>query len=90
MTSLKYTYIHEFVDGSCEERSCTIDYKYIPGDPGVRTYPNGDPGYPPQDDEYEILKVTYDDGTEMDNETFYEQVEDMEKEIRKFEDQAYD
>jgi len=26
----------------------------IPGDPGVHTYPNGDPGYPPSDPEVEF------------------------------------
>ena len=35
-----------------------VEFDYTPADPGVHTYPNGDPGYPPTSEEYEILIVT--------------------------------
>ena len=48
--------------------STTITYKdaelevtfyYTPGDPGVYTYSNGDPGYPPSPPELEIYKIEF-------------------------------
>lgn len=35
----------------------TIDFAFYPGDPGVHTYSNGDPGYPPSGDEVDVLSV---------------------------------
>lgn len=31
-----------------------ITWNFTPGDPGVHTFPNGDPGYPGTDDELEF------------------------------------
>jgi len=36
-----------------------VEGKYIPGDPGVWTYSNGDPGYPATPPEFEIHKVLW-------------------------------
>jgi len=36
-----------------------VEGKYIPGDPGVWTYSNGDPGYPETPAEFEIHKVMW-------------------------------
>lgn len=32
-------------------------YNYYPGDPGVHSYSNGDPGYPPTGPEVEITSI---------------------------------
>ena len=32
---------------------------YTKGDPGLRTYPNGDPGYPPDSPSFDVEKVEY-------------------------------
>lgn len=34
-----------------------IDFDYTPGRPGVRTLPNGDPGYPDEPDELDIEDI---------------------------------
>jgi hypothetical protein len=34
-----------------------VNFNFHPGDPGVHTYSNGDPGYPPTDPEIEINSV---------------------------------
>jgi hypothetical protein len=31
--------------------------EYMPGEPGVHTYPNGDPGYPPTPPSFDIHEV---------------------------------
>lgn len=36
-----------------------VTYKHIKGSPGLRTYPNGDPGYPPESSSLEVQKVEY-------------------------------
>lgn len=36
-----------------------VRFDYTPADPGVRTYPNGDPGYPPSPEEFNINSVWY-------------------------------
>jgi len=36
-----------------------VSFNYYPGDPGVRTYSNGDPGYPPSPPEFEIISVDF-------------------------------
>lgn len=40
------------------EPELEIDCTYRPGDPGCRTLPNGDPGYPPEAPEVEIHSIT--------------------------------
>jgi hypothetical protein len=42
----------------CEE-DIQVDVKFnvLPGDPGIHTYSNGDPGYPPTPDDIEIIEV---------------------------------
>jgi hypothetical protein len=36
-----------------------VNFDFEAGDPGVWTYSNGDPGYPPTDDEFIINSVFY-------------------------------
>jgi len=43
--------------GDLGEEKFWIDYSYLPGHPGVHTLRNGDPGYPPEGPEIEILHV---------------------------------
>ena len=38
-----------------------LTVNYTPGDPGVRTLKNGDPGYPPTGPEVEIEEIGVDD-----------------------------
>lgn len=38
----------------------TVDYDVTPGDPGVRTFRNGDPGYPPTPPEVEFYNEAID------------------------------
>jgi acetoin utilization deacetylase AcuC-like enzyme len=49
------------IDINDEPVNVTIDFNYIPGDPGVHTYSNGDPGYPPTSDEIEVLSMNDED-----------------------------
>ena len=44
-----------------------VEGKYIPGDPGVWTYSNGDPGYPETPPEFEIHKVLWNNIDITDN-----------------------
>ncbi len=37
-----------------------VEFDYTPGDPGVHTYPDGDPGYPPTSPEFNIIHVWWD------------------------------
>jgi hypothetical protein len=46
--------------GILGEIEVEVEYSYSPGTPDVRYLPNGDPGYPGDPAELEILKVTYD------------------------------
>lgn len=43
--------------GVAGERDCCVIVNYAPGRPGIRTLPNGDPGYPDDPDEFEIIKA---------------------------------
>jgi hypothetical protein len=36
-----------------------VEYYYQPGDPGVHTYANGDPGHPPTPPEVDITSVQW-------------------------------
>lgn len=38
-----------------------VRFDFTPGDPGVHTYSNGDPGYPPSPEEFIINAVLYKD-----------------------------
>ena len=46
----------------------TFEFNYEPGDPGVHTFSNGDPGYPPSGPEIEIIKawIQDEDGNDID------------------------
>jgi hypothetical protein len=39
-----------------------VTYTYLPGNPGVRTHRNGDPGWPPDPAELDLLSVVLIDG----------------------------
>lgn len=56
MSTLKQT----FDFGILGEREVEVTYKYSPGTPDVMYLPNGDPGYPGDPAELEILDVTLD------------------------------
>ena len=59
-THVKFTsYISPPKHSECgpEEIEVVVEANYIPGDPGVRTFRNGDPGYPPTEAEVEITSV---------------------------------
>lgn len=45
-TSRKRTLVAMLPTPEGGEREYEIEYAYTPGDPGCRTLPNGDPGYP--------------------------------------------
>ena len=45
-----------------------FEFNYEPGDPGVHTFSNGDPGYPPSGPEIEIIKAWYQDEKKNDKE----------------------
>ena len=55
------------VNGGQQYDDCLIEYVFNPGDPGVRTFRNGDPGYPPTPGEAEIQSITI-EGKKMDPE----------------------
>ena len=42
-----------------KEIDVDVDFDYEPGDPGVHTYSNGDPGYPPTREVFEITSVKH-------------------------------
>ncbi len=42
-----------------EYKILSVKYKYTKGIRGVHTYPNGDPGYPDEEPELELLQVFY-------------------------------
>ena len=44
--------------GILGERKCEVEYHYSPGRPGKFYMPNGDPGYPPDPAEVEVVNVT--------------------------------
>lgn len=52
------------VERDGQEIELEIDASCTPGDPGCHTLRNGDPGYPPEPPEAEILKVTRLDSNE--------------------------
>ena len=65
-----------------------VEFYCTPGDPGVYTYSNGDPGYPPTPPEFEIHKIEFTgkdhtgkyhtiDVTEMYDDTDFEQIEEL-------------
>lgn len=45
---------------------CTIEYSYTPGSPGCNYLSNGDPGYPEDPAECEILSIVASDGLVVD------------------------
>lgn len=45
----------EFEDETIEVE---VYYNYYPGDPGLWSYSNGDPGYPPTGAEVEIMSIS--------------------------------
>lgn len=64
------------IDINGEPINITIDFMFYPGDKGVHTYSNGDPGYPPTGDEIDVLSVQDENGTTVpDNAFTSEQVE---------------
>lgn len=42
-----------------------VGIRYAPGDPGVHTFANGDPGYPPTGPDVEIVYALVEDGDEL-------------------------
>jgi hypothetical protein len=57
-------YYGPFCDSS-KEVPVTVYYYYIPGDHGCFYQRNGDPGWPPEEPEIEIIGVTGPDGKEL-------------------------
>ena len=43
-----------------DDEDCTVEFRYYPGHPGSWYRRNGDPGDPPEPDELEVVKVTFD------------------------------
>jgi hypothetical protein len=58
------------------EQEAVVEFAYWRGRPGVHTMPNGDPGYPDDPDELEIISVVI-DGAEA--ELTDEQAEQLEE-----------
>lgn len=46
--------------GVLGEQELCVEYEYSPSTPDVMYLPNGDPGYPGDPEEFEILKVSLD------------------------------
>ena len=40
-----------------DEEEVVVEATYVAGDPGVRTFRNGDPGYPPSGPEVDITSI---------------------------------
>ena len=55
MTTFSQTVTLDF--GDLGEHDVQVDYTYSPGRPGKMYMPNGDPGYPDEPAEVEILNV---------------------------------
>jgi len=55
MTTFSQTVTLDF--GNLGEHEVQVDYTYSPGRPGKMYMPNGDPGYPDEPAEVEILNV---------------------------------
>jgi len=55
MTTFSQTVTLDF--GNLGEQEVQVDYTYSPGRPGKMYMPNGDPGYPDEPAEVEILNV---------------------------------
>lgn len=53
------------VERDGQEIELEIDASCSPGDPGCHTLRNGDPGYPPEPPEAELIKVTRLDNKEL-------------------------
>jgi hypothetical protein len=49
--------------GDLGEHTLNIEYVYSPGRPGRMYMANGDPGYPDEPPEFEVIKVAWEDGT---------------------------
>jgi hypothetical protein len=62
---------------------CTVEFTILPGDTGLWTYSNGDPGYPPTGDEIDYLEVYDENGKNITKEV-------PEKWIEKFEEMCYE
>lgn len=43
------------------DQQIEVKFDYTPADPGVHTLPNGDPGYPPNPEEVEIISIHWGD-----------------------------
>ena len=67
LVDVPFTHSIEY-NGEPAELDGTLQVNFIPGDPGVRTFSNGDPGYPPTPPEIEVhgckLTVSWDSGVE--------------------------
>jgi hypothetical protein len=64
------------------EDTCDVYFAVEPGDPGVHTYPNGDPGYPPTGPEIVIRSVVASDGGRILEEWQYEdKIEEINQKI---------
>ncbi|MFA5420155.1 MAG: hypothetical protein WC341_17010 [Bacteroidales bacterium] len=66
-----------------------VEYSIIPGDPGVRTFRNGDPGYPPTPAEVVFWKptitkvivgkheiITIEEGLQQQSEFFFQKIQE--------------
>ena len=58
-----------------------VDFDYQPGDPGVHTYSNGDPGYPPIGEVFEITSVKH-NGVEIIDYLSDQILEEIEEKLR--------
>lgn len=61
-TTLSYTLPDET---ELEDQEVTVEAEISGGDPGVRTYPNGDPGYPPSDPDVDLTGVFNAEGKDI-------------------------
>lgn len=77
---IKYKYWNEELD---EFEELTVEYNYHPGDPGIHTYRNGDPGYPPTPEEYEIYAICNKSGEDVTELLSDADLADIEKEVMK-------
>lgn len=64
----------------------TMTGNFIAGDPGVHTFRNGDPGYPPTPAEFEFDTVECDNVAELLNdidEFYYQKIKKLKEDIKK-------
>lgn len=74
-------------DGLRQQCDVTYTGKFIPGDPGVHTFSNGDPGYPPSPAEFDIESIEVNGDVSLLIEDIQEYVN---KEFTKFKTQVMD